>query len=193
MIRSLLLAPPGAGKGTQGERLAAHYGVTHLAAGDLLREHVAAASPVGVEAKAYMDRGELVPDAVVLRLILDRIGGVPSLAGFVLDGFPRTLVQAQEAYKWGVANDRTFHAVVSLNVPVDELVRRLLERGKASGRSDDNEATIRNRLAVYRDNTAPLLGYYRDRGILHEVDGTGPIDEVTARVLDQVDAALRQR
>ena len=192
MLRALLLAPPGAGKGTQGERLASHYDVPHLAAGDLLRAHVAAGTEVGAEAKAYMDRGELVPDQVVVRLILDRIGGEPPLRGFVLDGFPRTLTQAEQAYEWGVENDRTFDAVVSLVVPVDELVRRLLERGLASGRADDNEETIRNRLKVYDGSTAPLLDYYRDRGILREVDGTGEIDDVTKRVVQAVDASLQQ-
>jgi len=145
MLRALLLAPPGAGKGTQGERLAAHYRVPHLAAGDMLRENVAAGTDVGREAKSYMDRGELVPDAVVVQLILDHIGEQPPITGFVLDGFPRTLAQAEQAYDWALTNDRTFDAVISLLVPTDELVRRLLERGRDSGRSDDNEDTIRNR------------------------------------------------
>ena len=192
MARVLLLAPPGAGKGTQGERLAERYKVPHLATGDLLRDHVAAATPVGVEAQGYMDRGELVPDDVVVRLILQRMAEQQS-DGFVLDGFPRTLRQAELAYEWGLKSGRTFDAVVSLLVPPDELVRRLLERGLASGRSDDNEDTIRRRLGVYNAQTAPLLDYYRDRGILHEVEGTGDVDEVTERVVKAVDASLRQR
>jgi adenylate kinase len=145
-----------------------------------------------VEAKGYMDRGELVPDDVVVRLILERMAEQES-DGFVLDGFPRTLRQAELAYDWGVKSGRTFDAVVSLLVPPEELVRRLLERGRDSGRSDDNEDTIRRRLGVYDTQTAPLRHYYRDRGILHEVDGTGDIDEVTDRVVKAVDASLRQR
>jgi len=188
MLRALLVAAPGAGKGTQGERIAEHYGVEHLATGDLLREHVEKGTDVGREALAYMDRGELVPDPVVVRLILDRITGPPPLEGFVLDGFPRSLGQAEGAHEWGLLNDRTFDAVVSLLVPVDELVRRLLERGEHSGRSDDNDETIRNRLAVYERSTKPLLDYYRDRGILVEVDGVGDIDEVTKRVVAAIDA-----
>ena len=188
MLRALLLAGPGAGKGTQGERIADHYGVEHLATGDLLREHVAKGTDLGQEAKAYMDRGALVPDDIVVRLILDHIAGPPLLEGFVLDGFPRSLPQAEGAHEWGVVNDRTFDAVVSLVVPSDELVRRLLERGRLSGRSDDNEDTIRNRLAVYEQSTAPLLDYYRDRGILVEVDGVGDVDEVTERVVHAIDA-----
>jgi adenylate kinase len=180
----LLLAPPGAGKGTQGERLAQVYGVPHLATGDLLRRHVAEATPLGAEAKGFMDRGELVPDRLVVDVIVDRIAGAAPLAGFVLDGFPRTLTQARQSYDWGRARGRTFHAVISLRVPEDELVRRLLERGRKSGRTDDNEETIRNRLTVYAEHTEPLLDFYRGRDILIEVDGTGPVPEVTARIRD---------
>ncbi|HEY2706097.1 MAG TPA: adenylate kinase [Candidatus Dormibacteraeota bacterium] len=184
MLRALLLAPPGAGKGTQGERLAQVYGVPHLATGDLLRRHVAEATPLGSEAKAFMDRGELVPDRLVVDVIVDRIAGPKPLAGFVLDGFPRTLAQARQSYDWGRLRGRTFHAVISLQVPEDELVRRLLERGRRSGRTDDTDTTIRHRLAVYAEHTAPLLDFYRGRDILVEVDGTGPVAEVTARIRD---------
>ena len=190
MLRALLLAPPGAGKGTQGDRLAQAYGVPHLATGDLLRQHVAGATPVGLEAKQFMDRGELVPDRVVVDLVARHLSGPEPLPGFVLDGFPRTLPQAKTAYDWGRAHDRTFHGVISLDVPEDELVRRLLERGKQSGRSDDTEATIRHRLTVYAESTEPLLDFYRDRGVLHEVDGTGDVDEVTRRVREVLDPLL---
>ena len=187
MLRALLLAPPGAGKGTQGERLAEIYAVPHLATGDLLREHVASGTPVGREAERYMDHGELVPDRLVLDLVARHISGPEPLPGFVLDGFPRTLAQAKTAYEWGREHDRTFHAVVSLEVPEDELVRRLLERGARAGRSDDTDETIRNRLAVYAESTRPLLDFYADRGVLVEIDGTGEVDEVTARVRDALD------
>ena len=190
MLRALLLAPPGAGKGTQGDRLAEAYGVPHLATGDLLRQHVAEGTPVGLEAKQFMDRGELVPDRVVVDLVARHLSGPEPLPGFVLDGFPRTLPQAKTAYDWGRAHDRTFHGVISLDVPEDELVRRLLERGKQSGRSDDTEATIRHRLTVYAESTEPLLDFYRDRGVLHEVDGTGDVDEVTRRVREVLDPLL---
>ncbi len=180
--RLLLLAPPGAGKGTQGRRLAELFGVAHIATGDLLREHVAIATPVGREAKSYMDAGELVPDPLVLTLVLDRIGGEPPLDGFVLDGFPRTVAQAEAAMRWAVDSDRTFHAVVSLEVPTPELIRRLLERGRASGRADDNEVTIAERLRVYEVKTAPLLAFYARRGLLLEIDGSGDPDLVFSRI-----------
>lgn len=182
MLRALLLAPPGAGKGTQGKRLAEVYGVPHLAMGDILRRHVADGTRLGRKAKEYMDRGDLVPDEVVITVVASRIAGKKPLSGFVLDGFPRTLRQARQAYEWGESVGRTFHAVISLDVPEEELVRRLLDRGRQSGRSDDNPETIRRRLAVYESSTQPLLDFYRGRGILVEVDGTGPVPEVTARI-----------
>ena len=190
MLRALLLAPPGAGKGTQGDRLAEVYGVPHLATGDMLRQHVAEGTEVGLEAKRFMDRGELVPDRVVVELVARHLSGPEPLPGFVLDGFPRTLPQAKTAYDWGRAHDRTFQGVISLDVPEDELVRRLLERGKRSGRSDDTEATIRNRLTVYAESTRPLLDFYRERGVLHEIDGTGEVDEVTTRIREILDPLL---
>lgn len=192
MLRVLLLAPPGAGKGTQGDRLAEAYDVPHLATGDMLRQHVAEGTPVGLEAKQFMDRGELVPDRVVVDLVARHLSGPEPLAGFVLDGFPRTLPQAKTAYDWGRANDRTFHGVVSLDVPEDELVRRLLERGRRSGRTDDTEDTIRRRLAVYKENTQPLLDFYRDRGVLIEIDGTGDVDDVTRRLRHALDPLVAQ-
>ena len=187
MLRALLLAPPGAGKGTQGERLAEIYGVPHLATGDLLRQHVAEGTALGAEAKAYMDRGELVPDKIVTSLILNQLTGSRPLRGFILDGFPRSLKQAEESYEWGQGRSLTLQRVISLAVDDDELVRRLLERGRRSGRSDDNEATIRKRLRVYAETTAPLLDFYRQRGILAEIDGTGPVDEVTDRIRAALD------
>jgi adenylate kinase len=183
VFRALLLAPPGAGKGTQGERLAARHGVPHLATGDLLRDHVARGTDLGQAAKEHMDAGHLVPDDLVIDMVLRRIGGDGEpLEDFLLDGFPRTLTQARFAYEWGLQFKRTFHAVIMLEVPEDELVRRLVQRGIEQGRSDDTEEVIRNRLAVYEKNTAPLVDFYEGRGILLRVDGTGTVDEVTDRI-----------
>jgi adenylate kinase len=187
VLRALLLAPPGAGKGTQGERLSKLYDVPHLATGDALRGQVAEGTPLGTEAQAYLEKGELVPDRLVLDMVLKLLSQPQPLEGFILDGFPRTLRQAQTAFNWGQANGRTFHSVISLDVPEEELVRRLVERGQAEGRLDDNEDTIRHRLQVYKDSTEPLLDFYRSRGILVEVDGTGPPEEVTDRIKTEVD------
>ena len=183
MLRALLLAPPGAGEGTQGQRLAELYRVPHIATGDLLRQNVAEGTPLGDAARTYMEMGDLVPDDLVVDMIRDRVDGDDPLEGFVLDGFPRTLTQAAAAYEWGKAKERTFRAVISLDVAEDELVRRLLKRGHLDGRIDDTEETIRHRLAVYEEESAPLLGYYRDRGILLSVDGVGDIDDVTDRIV----------
>ena len=182
MFRALLLAPPGAGKGTQGEQLAERHGVPHLATGDILRDHVARGTHLGLAAKEHMDAGDLVPDALVIDMILECLGGTEPIKDFLLDGFPRTLRQAKAAYEWGSAMDRTFDAVIMLEVPEEELVRRLVERGRQSGRSDDTEAVIRNRLHVYEENTAPLVDFYEERGILLRIDGLGTVDEVTERI-----------
>jgi adenylate kinase len=186
VLRVLLLAPPGAGKGTQGTRLAARHGVPHLSTGDMLRREVAERTVAGLEAQSFMDRGELVPDRLVTGMISDRITGPDAPAGFVLDGFPRTMAQAEAAYQWAKTRDKTFHAAISLEVPEEELVKRLIERGRQSGRFDDNEETIRKRLQVYKQNTEPLKDFYRSRDILVEIDGTGTVDEVAGRI----DAAL---
>lgn len=182
MFRALLLAPPGAGKGTQGERLAERHGVPHLATGDLLREHVANGTELGLAAKEHMDAGGLVPDDLVISMVTEALGGRTPIQNFLLDGFPRTLAQAKGAYEWGQRKNRTFDVVIMLDVPEDELVRRLVERGQASGRSDDTEDVIRNRLHVYEENTAPLIEFYDERGILVRIDGLGTVDEVTERI-----------
>ncbi len=182
MFRALLLAPPGAGKGTQGERLAERHGVPHLATGDLLRDHVARDTELGRAAKEHMDSGGLVPDDLVISMVNEALGGSQPREDFLLDGFPRTLPQAKGAYAWGRNKNRTFDAVIMLDVPEDELVRRLVERGRDSGRSDDTEDVIRNRLKIYEENTAPLVDFYEERGILLRIDGLGTVDEVTERV-----------
>jgi adenylate kinase len=190
VLRALLLAPPGAGKGTQGDLLAKHYGVPHLATGDMLRRHVAEGTPIGQAARGYIERGELVPDEIVNQLVGESTAGLDPLEGFVLDGFPRTIDQATAAYNWGRANNRTFNAVVSLAVPEDELLRRMLERGRRQGRADDTEETVRHRQAVYEESTKPLLDFYRDRGILADVNGVGTIDEVAERIRAAIESLL---
>ncbi len=180
-MRAVLLGPPGAGKGTQADLIQASLGVPHISTGDLLRTAVKNQTELGKQAQAFMDEGKLVPDELVVGLIRERLQSDAS-SGFLLDGFPRNLTQGETLSalldETGVALDH----VVSLDVPVDELVNRMLGRG----RSDDNEETIRARLDVYVNETAPLCDYYRGQGILREIDGLGTPEEISQRVLSQV-------
>jgi adenylate kinase len=189
LVKLLLLAPPGAGKGTQGTKLAERYGIAHLASGDMLRAEVTAGSPIGREAKAVMDSGELVPDELVVDLMLSGILASPE--GWILDGFPRTLPQAEAAYVWAKERGQTFDAVLSLRVPEDELLERLLGRAQTAGRTDDEEPTIRHRLEVFHAQTEPLEAYYEGRGVLVPVDAVGPVDEVFDRIVGALDAKVR--
>jgi adenylate kinase len=187
-VKLLLLAPPGAGKGTQGTLLADHYGITHLASGDLLRAEVQAETPIGKEAKALMDAGELVPDQLVVDLMLNGILASPD--GWILDGFPRTLRQAEAAYMWAKDRGQTFDAVLSLRVPEEELLERLLSRAQTDGRTDDSEPTIRHRLEVFHAQTEPLEAYYEGRGVLVPVDAVGPVPEVFERIRQALEEKL---
>ncbi len=180
-MRAVLLGPPGAGKGTQADLIRTSLGVPHISTGDLLRTAVQNQTELGKQAKAFMDEGKLVPDELVIGLIRERLQS-DAAAGFLLDGFPRNLAQGQTLAELLDENSVTLDHVVSLNVPVDELVKRMMGRG----RSDDNEETIRARLDVYENETAPLCDFYRERGVLREIDGLGTPDEISQRVLAQV-------
>jgi adenylate kinase len=184
----LLLGPPGAGKGTQAVRLAARVGVPHVSTGELLRAAVAAGTPLGREAKAFMDRGELVPDHIVIGLAAERLARPDAKSGFVLDGFPRTAAQAEaldaELSRLGMKLDRCLALVGDEAV----LIARLLKRAEIEGRSDDNEATIGNRMRVYRGQTEPLIAYYRRQGLLREIDGMGSIEAVERRIQEGLGA-----
>ncbi len=180
--RMLLLGPPGAGKGTQALRLVAKFGIPQISTGDMLRGAVAAGTDVGRQAQGYMDRGELVPDAVVIGVAEERLSQDDAESGFVLDGFPRTTAQAEALDALLERMGTDLERCVALVVDEDSLVARLLGRAKIEGRSDDSEETIRTRMSVYRAQTAPLVDYYRERGILTEADGFGSIEEVAKRI-----------
>ena len=183
-MRVLLLAPPGAGKGTQGTRIAEAFGVPHISTGDLLRDHVRRRTAIGMEVQSFVDRGELVPDRVVLEMLRGKLAEARLAGGYVLDGFPRTLEQAYAGYEMGRELDVTADAVIHLEADDEELVRRLLQRAVVEHRADDTEDVIRRRLDLYHSVTAPIVGYYRRRGILHVVNAMQPPDDVTADIFD---------
>lgn len=187
-MRLILLGPPGAGKGTQAQRLVAKHGIVQLSTGDMLRAAVAAGTPVGLKAKAIMDRGDLVPDEIVVAIIADRIGEPDARRGFVLDGFPRTVPQAEALDRLLAERGLKLDAVVELKVDESILLRRIESRVAemtARGekvRADDNPESLKKRLAAYRAQTEPLSAYYARTGQLRTVDGMRGIDEVTAEI-----------
>ncbi|HPR31950.1 MAG TPA: adenylate kinase [Prolixibacteraceae bacterium] len=183
MLNIVLFGPPGAGKGTQAEFLIQKYQLIHLSTGDLLRSQIAAQTELGLRAKALMDKGELVPDAVVTGMIRSKIKDHPGAPGFIFDGFPRTVAQAE-------ALDLLLHelgcpvsGMLALVVDKQELIDRLLERGKLSGRNDDQDVSIiENRIQVYHQKTAPLMEYYRAQGKFHPIAGVGSIEAIALRI-----------
>ena len=187
-IRLLLLGAPGSGKGTQGTRLAERYGAPHVSTGDLLRAQVAEGTELGRQAQPYMERGDLVPDALILGMVLDRVMGPDSPESYVLDGFPRTVAQARAAYEQAVTTDRVLDAVICLDIDHDELIARIEQRGRESGRVDDDPQTVLHRIEEYEQKTLPLLDYYAGRDILIRIDAVGDIDDVTARIVSALDA-----
>ena len=180
-MRLILMGPPGAGKGTQAKYVAARFGIPAISTGDIFRANVSRGTPLGVEAKKYMDAGEYVPDEVTNRMVRNRIDEPDAEPGFLLDGYPRTLAQVEEldgmiGHTW-----HKLDAVVVLTVDEEEVVQRLLRRAQVEGRADDTEEVVRHRQEVYRSATRPLLDYYQD--ILVTVDAVGEISEITERAL----------
>jgi adenylate kinase len=187
-MRLLIMGPPGAGKGTQAKRIAEHYGIPAISTGDIFRAMKTSDTPLARQVRAIMESGGYVSDEITNEIVKDRLAQSDCAAGFLLDGYPRTLQQVQTLDDYLAETDRPLDAVVSLLADIDEVVARLLKRAEIDGRSDDNEETIRVRLQVYAEQTEPLLEVYRSRGTLVEVDGLGPIDEVSERVFAALDA-----
>ena len=190
-MRLILLGAPGAGKGTQGVRLAEHYGVAHVSSGDILRHHVTEGTELGQQIAASVAAGELVPDDLVLRVIGRAVADAMETGGYLLDGFPRTIEQAERAYQGATQANVAAPAVVYLAVPDDVAEERLRERGATSGRIDDASAeVIHHRLEVFHAQTVPLLDFYRDHDRLVTIDATPPPDDVAAAIIAAVDAKV---
>jgi adenylate kinase len=183
-----LIGPPGAGKGTQASKLSEVFGIPAISTGDIFRENVKNQTPLGIEAKSYMDKGEYVPNDLTNKLVRDRLQNPDCVNGFLLDGYPRTADQVQELDSILKETDSRLDAVVQLTADSDEVVKRLAKRAIEQGRSDDTEDVLRNRLSVYEEQTAPLISVYESRGLLVKVDGLGEIAEVTKRITQALDS-----
>jgi adenylate kinase len=183
MTQMLIIGPPGSGKGTQASRISDRLGIVAISTGDIFRANVKEETPLGVEAKKYIDKGEFVPDSVTNNMVRDRLKQPDAADGFLLDGYPRTSGQVDELDNILAEAGTQLDIVLQLTADDEELVKRLLGRAAQEGRSDDNEAIIRRRLALYHEETAAVVNRYAERGIVAAVDGIGDIDEVTERIM----------
>ena len=181
------MGPPGAGKGTQAQVVADHFGVPAISTGDIFRANVSRGTELGVEAKKYMDAGEYVPDEITNLMVRNRIDEPDAEPGFLLDGYPRTLAQVEELDGMIAHTGHRLDAVVVLTVDSEVVVQRLLQRAEKEGRADDTEEVIRRRQEIYLEETEPLITVYKKRGIVHEIDGMGDVEEVTQRIFEALD------
>ncbi len=192
MFNLILFGPPGSGKGTQSERLVEKYGLVHLSTGNLLREEISQKTPLGMEAKNFMDKGQLVPDEVVIGMIDNSLDHHKEAIGFLFDGFPRTVAQAEALDKLLQLKGTDIAMVLALEVSEEELVKRLLNRGKTSGRSDDtNESVIRRRFAVYTNETEPVASHYKKAKKFQSIKGEGSVDEIFNLISAAIDKKIK--
>ena len=190
MLNLILFGPPGSGKGTQAENLIEKYGILHISTGDLFRYEMGNNTPLGIKAKEYMAKGELVPDEVTIGMLKNKVDANPDVSGIIIDGFPRTIPQAEALDAFLQEKNTEVTALVALDVPDEELVKRLLNRGKSSGRADDNdEEIIRNRISIYKSETAQVFDYYAQNGKSKLIPGVGSIEEIFDRLVAAIDEA----
>jgi adenylate kinase len=191
MFNLILFGPPGSGKGTQSEKIVDKFGLKHLSTGDLLRRELAEKTPLGIEAKSFMDKGQLVPDEVVIGMIDSSLDKNPNAKGFLFDGFPRTVAQAEALDKLLSLKKTEISKVLALEVTEEELVKRLLKRGETSGRSDDtNEEVIRKRFAVYQKDTAAVAEHYKALGKFEAIKGEGSVEEIFAALSAAIESQM---
>lgn len=189
MFNLVIFGAPGSGKGTQSEKLIAHYGLTHISTGEVLRAEIAAGSELGKIADGYISKGQLIPDDLMVDILAAEVDRLrPESKGFIFDGFPRTIPQAEALKKMLEERGEEVHSVIGLEVDDEELMERLLKRGEVSGRADDNAETISNRLQVYHNTTSPLRDYYLGEGKYHAIPGSGHVDEIFNKISDTIDS-----
>lgn len=189
MINLILFGPPGSGKGTQAARLVETFGLLHISTGDLFRYEIGNKTELGVLAQSYMDKGNLVPDEVTIGMLKNKVNANPDVAGYIFDGFPRTIAQSEALDIFLKEKEEMISALLALDVDDEEIVQRLLLRGETSGRADDmDEQTIRNRIEVYNNETSPVFDYYNRSGLSKKIKGTGTIEEITERLEKEVKA-----
>ncbi len=184
-MKIILFGPPGAGKGTQAKKIVDHYNIPHLSTGNIFRYNIKNETELGKKVKSIMDAGKLVPDETVVELVVDELQNDKYDNGYILDGFPRTVPQAKALDQFLAENSTSIDTFITLTVPEEELVQRILSRGE--GRSDDTPEKVRTRLEVYRNETEPVLNYYKEKGMVTEVDGVGTIDEIFERIKEVLD------
>lgn len=188
MVNLILFGPPGSGKGTQAAKLVEHYNLLHISTGDLFRYEMGNDTPLGLKAKEFIAKGELVPDSITIGMLQNKVEANSDVEGYIFDGFPRTIPQAKALDELLASKDQAVSALMALQVDDEEIVSRLLNRGKTSGRSDDNdESIIRNRIDVYKSETQPVYDYYGEQGKSVSVKGIGSIDEIFERLCLEID------
>lgn len=186
----VIFGAPGSGKGTQSEKLIERYGLHHISTGEVLRDHIARNTPIGQIAKTYINQGQLIPDSLMIRILEEIIDNEPKAQrGVILDGFPRTIPQAEALDRFFEKRGRKLHHVIGLEVPEYELVDRMIKRGMATGRADDNPETIKNRLKVYHESTTPLKEFYKNAGKYRAITGTGTVDDIFENIAKAIDEA----
>lgn len=191
MINLILFGPPGSGKGTQAKQLENKYNLVHISTGDLFRYEIGNETPLGLRAKEYMKKGELVPDEVTIGMLQNKVDASIGAKGFIFDGFPRTIPQCEALDQFLSAKEETVTALIALEVDEEEIVKRLLKRGETSGRADDsNEGVIRNRISVYKEETEVVYGYYDEQCLSSKVDGLGDIDVIFDRLCTAIDEKI---
>lgn len=185
----VIFGAPGSGKGTQSEKLIERYGLHHISTGEVLRDHIARKTPIGQIAKTYINQGQLIPDSLMIKILEEIIDNDPKAKdGVILDGFPRTIPQAEALNRFLEKRGQKIHHVVGLEVPEDELVDRMIKRGAQTGRADDNIETIQNRLKVYHESTTPLRDFYIKEGKYRQIHGSGSVDEIFANIADAIES-----